>query len=330
MLHAYKTVNETLIETKNLAEKGIWIYLVRPTQAELDKVSQKTGILPEFLRAALDDEERPRIENDPDVGQILVLISVPTIEGTDGTLIYDTLPLGIIVSTDTIVTVCLEETPVMEEFQKGQARGFATYKRTRFLLQILFKSATFFLRYLKQIDKRTSQIEHELHKSMRNEGLIKLLNMEKSLVYFTTALRANEIVMEKLLRAQLARPEDGMVDPELTDTRPLKLYAEDEDLLEDVITENKQAIDMAEIHSSILSGMMDAFASLISNNLNIVMKFLTSVTIILALPTMVASFYGMNVALPFQRQPWAFAGTIGISILLAGIGIFILARKKMF
>lgn len=178
---------------------------------------------------------------------------------------------------------------------------------------MLYLMATSFLRYLKQISKMTDTIEKELHQSMKNKELFSLLNLEKSLVYFTTSLKSNNIVMQKMLKSHY-----------------LKMYDDDQELLEDVIIENQQAIEMAETHSSILSGMMDAFASVISNNVNIVMKFLTSITIIMALPTMVASFYGMNVPIPFQQNPYSFLIAICISFVLSSITAFIFWKKRFF
>ncbi|MGE5605947.1 MAG: magnesium transporter CorA family protein [Bacteroidota bacterium] len=328
MLRAYLSVNDELTPVDNLTEKGIWINLINPPEAEITKVAATTGISHDLLRAALDAEERSRIEVDE--GQLLILINVPISEGENGSLFYDTVPLAIIVVEHLVVTVCLKENPIVSEFEYGKNRSFYTFKKTRFVLQMLFKTATYFLRYLQQIDKKSGEIETKLHGSMRNEELIRLLNLQKSLVYFTTSLRANEIVMEKMLRLQLKSPMVN-VDPDTAmTTQILKMYPEDEELLEDVITENKQAIEMCQTYSNILTGTMDAFASIISNNLNIVMKFLTSITIILALPTMVASFFGMNVALPMQNSPHAFIFTIFLSLLLGAIGVVLLRRRNMF
>ncbi len=327
MIRSYLTVSEELSQIEDFSEKGIWINITNPSEEELLNVSVEGKINLELLRAALDEEERSRIAVED--GQLLILINVPISDLGSGNLLYDTIPLGIIVSENTIVTVCLRENPVLTECEYNRNHSIYTFKKTRFVLQILLKTASYYLRYLKQIDRKTNDIENQLHRSMKNEELIKLLNLEKSLVYFTTSLRANEIVMEKLLRLQLRSP-NANVDPDTAmTTQILKMYPEDEDLLEDVITENKQAIEMCETYSNILSGMMDAFASVISNNLNIVMKFLTSVTILMALPTMVASFFGMNVNLPFQHSPYAFIMTIIISVVLTLVGIILLRRKNM-
>lgn len=322
MLKIFRTVGEELVEVSDLKERNIWINLYNPTEEEIKTVSEATGILPEFIWPALDEEERPRIETDE--GQIMILVKTPVVRSQDGDFICDTIPLGIVATESNILTVCLEENEALKDFQRPKPPACHTGKRTRFLLQILFRIATLYLKYLRLIDQKSDQIENQLQKSTRNVELVRLLNLEKSLVYFTTSLRANETVLERLMRSQLSRT----VEP--TTYQVLKMYEEDQDLLEDVIVENRQAIEMSETHSSILSGMMDAFASVISNNLNIVMKFLTSVTIVLALPTMLASFFGMNVGLPFQNHPLAFWIVLALAFALCGGAIYFLRRRGMF
>ncbi len=309
MLSIFKTISERTAPHDKL-EKGVWINLANPTDDEINKVSQETGIQYDFLKYSLDDEERPRVEIDE--GQILIIINVPIFISNEA--FYDTIPLGIILTDDFFVTVCLENLTILEDFyNNGKIKGMATFKKTRFLFLILYKVATLYLRYLRVINRKSEDIELELHKSMKNKELISLLNLEKSLVYFSTSLRSNQIVMEKLLKSN-----------------SIEKYNEDKDLLEDVLIENQQAIDMANIYANILSGTMDAFASIISNNLNMVMKFLAMITIILALPTMVASFFGMNVALPFQSSSYGFLIVVIISIFLSVVGTLFLVKKKMF
>ncbi len=292
-------------------EKGCWINLVNPTEAEIGNISEKLGIEPDYLRDPLDPEEKSRVEKEN--GTLLIIIDIPILNTDDGTSTFDTIPLGmIVVQDDYFITVCLKENPILNEFANNRIKGFFTYKKTRFILQLLYRIAIYYLRYLKQINRKTDQIEKLLHQSMKNQELFNLLNLEKSLVFFTTSLRSNEIVMEKMLRGRF-----------------LKMYPEDEDIMEEAIIENKQAIEMAHIYSNILSGMMDAFASVISNNLNMVMKFLTSVTIVLSIPTMVASFFGMNVGLPLQGAH-AFAMIILITLAGSFMAVLILAKRRMF
>lgn len=295
-------------------EKGCWIKMINPSEAEIRQISGELGIEPDMLRDPLDDEEKPRIEKEEN--SLLIIVDIP-IQGQDDEITtFDTLPLGMLVVEDSyFVTVCLKENPILDEFANQRIKGFFTFKKTRFILQLLYRIATYYLRYLKQINRLNDHIERQIRRSMKNQELFALLNLEKSLVYFTTSLRSNEIVMEKLLRAKI-----------------LKLYPEDEEIMEEAIIENKQAIEMAHIYSNILSGMMDAFASVISNNLNMVMKFLTSITIVLSIPTMVASFFGMNVILPlnFQSDPHAFGFIILLTMIVASLVTYLLARRKMF
>lgn len=306
MIQLFKTFDDKLVQLQEL-EENIWVNLVSPSEEEIQKICSELCVNQDHLKAALDEEERSRIEVDFDC--TLILVDVP-IREADG---YTSLPLGIILAGDNIITVCIRKVPLINDFISGKIKSFFTYKKTRFILQLLYKNATYFLQYLRHIDRMSSIFERELHKSMKNKELIQLLELEKSLVYFSTSLRGNEIVLEKMLKLD-----------------SVKKYPEDEDLLEDVIIENKQAIEMANIYSNILSGTMDAYASVISNNLNIVMKFLTSVTIVLTIPTMIASFFGMNVPVPLSTQPFAFIIIIAISFALSVILAIYLAKKKLF
>ena len=221
------------------------------------------------------------------------------------------MPLGMIVVRDEFfLTVSLRKNKIIESFEKRKIKNFQTYKKTRFIFQILYLNSSYYLNYLKQINKETEIAEYILKNSMQNKELLKLLSLEKSLVYFTTSLKSNEIVMEKTLRGKI-----------------VKLYEEDEEILEDAITENRQAIEMAQIYSNILNGTMDAYASIISNNLNGVMKFLTSITIILAVPTMISSFWGMNVKLPFENSPMGFLIMVLIAVIMT-IAVTLWLNKK--
>lgn len=311
MIEIFKTYEDGIQNIPNMMD-GCWIALTNPSANELLEVSQRYNIDIDHLRAPLDEEERSRIEVEDNY--TLVLVDIPTLEERNGKDRYITIPLAIIIAKDAIVTICLEETAILKSFMDGRVKGFSTHMKTRFILQILYKNASVFLQYLRIIDRKSEEIEHKLHQSTKNRELIELLELEKSLVYFTTSLRSNEVVLEKLLKS------DGV-----------KKYPEDTELLEDVIIENKQAIEMANIYSGILSGMMDAFASVISNNLNIVMKFLATVTIVLSIPTMIASFFGMNFDnIPLGHQPMGFyMVTLGALILTAIIAYFF-AKKDLF
>ncbi|MDW2798216.1 magnesium transporter CorA family protein [Clostridium boliviensis] len=313
MIQIYKT-EDGLIHQKDELSPGCWVALTNPTATEILEIADTYRIDPDDLRAPLDEEERSRIETENNY--TLILVDVPTIEERGGKDWYVTIPMGIITTDDAIITVCLEETTVLNAFMDGRVRDFHTYMKTRFILQILYKNASLYLQYLRVIDKKSAVVEEKLHKSTKNRELIELLELEKSLVYFTTSLRSNEVVLEKLMRNE-----------------KIKKYPEDTELLEDVIVENKQAIEMANIYSGILSGTMDAFASVISNNLNIVMKFLATITIVMSIPTMVASFYGMNVnpvGVPFAHSPYGFWIVLGLTLILTLSVAWIFSKKDLF
>ena len=226
---------------------------------------------------------------------------------------YTTMPLAIITAKDIVITVTLRETPILQYFKTGKIRDFYTYKKTRFIMQVFYKVATVFLQYLRVINRESDRLEDKLKESQRNLEIMEMHELEKALVYFTTAIRSNETVFEKLLR-----------------TEKVKRYPEDEDLLEDVIIENRQALEMANIYSGILNSTMDTFSSILSNNLNNVMKALATLTIVLSIPTMIASFYGMNVPLPGQNQPYGFLFVLGGALLIASIIAIIFRKKDLF
>lgn len=313
MIQIYKTENG-MIHQKDELSSGSWIALTNPTATEILEIANTYRIDPDDLRAPLDEEERSRIETEDHY--TLILVDVPSIEERNDKDWYVTIPMGIITTEEVIITVCLEDTTVLNAFMDGRVRDFHTYMKTRFILQILYKNASLYLQYLRVIDKKSGVIGEKLHKSTKNRELIELLELEKSLVYFTTSLRSNEMVLEKLMRNER-----------------IKKYPEDTELLEDVIIENKQAIEMANIYSGILSGTTDAFASIISNNLNIVMKFLATITIVMSIPTMVASFYGMNVStrgMPFAESPHGFSIVLGLTLALTLIVAWIFSKKDLF
>ena len=311
-------IYNTDIETNEFSEikefkKGAWINLVNPSENEIKKVCENIGIQEDFIRDALDYEEKARIDKEEDDNTTLFVVDVPITEKIEGAETYTTMPLGmIVVRDDFFLTVSLKRNKVIESFEKRKIKNFQTYKKTRFIFQILYLNASYYLTYLKQINKETDIAEYILKNSMKNKELLKLLSLEKGLVYFTTSLKSNELVMEKTLRGKI-----------------IKLYEEDEDILEDAITENRQAIEMAQIYSNILTGTMDSYASIISNNLNGVMKFLTSITIILAVPTMISSFWGMNVALPFEKSPIGFVVMVAIAIIMTLAATWWLKKKDM-
>lgn len=287
-----------------------WIALVSPTHKELKKISLSFNLPLDFLVDPLDIDERARIEADDD-GNILIVIRIPVFDESEE-IPFSTIPLGLILAKETVIAVCLRKNPILEDIiEASEDASDLTANRNRYVLKLFGKIVIQFLRQLKEINRRTDLVERELHGSLRNEELIKLLNIEKSLVFFTTSLSSNDIMFGKVLRGKI-----------------LPLNEDERDLLEDTVIDNKQAIEMSNIYSNILSGLMDAFASVISNNLNLVMKFLTSFTIILMFTNLVAGIYGMNIDLPFQDSPYAFIYVVFASLVISLLTVLIFRRKR--
>jgi len=310
MLTGYKVLNNKIVSCDDIDEAK-WINIINPSQEEIQKAIEEIGIFPEFMRYPLDEEEPSRVERDE--GQLLITIRIPDPRHEKDMVKYETIPLGIIVLGPRVITVCVKEPSFLEDLALIKDAPKLLEDHIRFVFHIFLRTANMYLRGLRLIDRLTTEYEEELHRSLRNQELIKLLNLEKSLVYFNTSLKANDLVM--------ARLQSG---------RFLPVSEENEELLEDAQIENQQAIEMAKIFSDILSGMMDAYASVISNNLNIVMKFLTAVTIVLMLPNLIASIYGMNIPLPLQNSPYAFVIVMGFALFLA-IGVsYYLIKKRIF
>jgi magnesium transporter len=299
MIQFYKN-NERGLETLQEPVSGAWINVVNPTPREMATL-QAMGISQDYLVYALDIDERARTERN---GDLLILLRIPDYQGSKVDIPFSTVPLGIILSENYLITVCIKENDVLKKFISGSFRGLSTGKRYRFILQILLVTANDYLAHLRQITRAVDILEDQLQLSTRNKEVLELLKYQKSLTLFTTALKSNELLIKRLQQSLM-----------------FKTYPEDEDLLEDVLTETQQAIEMTNIESNILSSMMDAFASIISNNLNGIMKFLASITIVLSLPTMIASFFGMNIDLPLEQHPLAFPITLlisfGVSLIVA-------------
>lgn len=294
------------------AEKGCWINVVQPSQQEIDQLQEEYRVPADIIRDILDVDERPRYEVDEDWS--LIILRIP-VESPSNGLPYFTLPLGIFRLNDITITLCSTINEVLPFEKPALYRGQSqlVHDELNFIIKLFLRSGSSYLHYLKQINQQTAQIENELEKSVRNKELNKLLKMEKCLVFFITSLKANEIVLARLRNA-LKRSMTEL----------------NEDLLEDAIIENKQALEMSQIYSDIQSGMMDAFASVISNNLNVVMKQLASISIILMIPTLVASLYGMNVPNHLEDSPWAFFLIIIFSALMAVMGIIIFWKRDLF
>lgn len=294
------------------AENECWINVIQPNAKEIERLQEEFAVPADLIQDILDVDERPRYEVDDD--WTLIILRIPVESPSNGIPFY-TVPLGIININGITITLCSTTNEVLPLEQSALYRGQnqPVHDQVNFIIRLFLRSGSTYLRYLKQINQQTNQIEEELERSIQNKELNKLLKMEKCLVYFITSLKANEIVLAKL-RNSLKR----------------NLTEMNEDLLEDAIIENKQALEMSQIYSDIQAGMMDAFASVISNNLNVVMKQLASISIILMIPTLIASLYGMNVPNHLENITWAFPLVLLISVIMSGLGIFIFRKKDLF
>ena len=313
MMTIYKWENGGLKETAEFSP-SCWINLVDPSTTDLEAVLTHSGVPRDFLTDPLDVGERPRFDWEDEATLIIVHVPMPVED--DEVAPYRTVPLGIILFGQSVITVCSAQTPVTAAFLDQIRRVCPPSDRHRFAFRLLWHAGVLFLRYINDIHSRTSALEDEMHESISNEALLKMFQIEKTLVYFTTSLKADTIA---LARANTARQ--------------LTLSEDDRDYLEDAMVEYQQVLETATIHANILNGTLDTFASVINNNLNNVMKYLTAATIMLAAPTLIASFYGMNVALPLHARPYAFWIVLAFSAMLAfGIGVIfvILSRKRVF
>ena len=292
---------------------GIWINIVNPTSRELNKIAEKYDIEIDDLASSLDEEESSRITLED--GYTLLLVDIPTPEVRHEKKMYTTIPLGIVIKQETIITICREDTPVINYFINNKVREFSTKKKMRFIYQILFRSAYLYQLYLRGIDKKRVEIEERVDGDTQNIDLIELHELESTLVYFATSLRSNSVVIERLRRY-----------------KRLEQYPEDMELHEDVIVEYQQAIEMTTIYRDIIDGTRELLSSIIDNRLNNVMKYLTSITIVMAIPTIISGIYGMNVDekwMPFANTPFGFGVICLIIVIICIITLWILRKKKM-
>jgi magnesium transporter len=296
------------------AVSGSWFSLINPNEEEIKQVSLVLGLDEDFLLNSLDLDERSRIEIED--GNILIITNLP-IMTDDGC--FDTLPLGIIYTPTSIITVCSKDNNILSSFNESTAYSFDTRNKTEFMLKILYRSVKFYLKYLDIINRTTEDIEIELQKATNNKALFQLMEIQKTLVYFSTALKDNDIVLQKIMRMTNSNSQNYMKNTE-----------EDIDLLEDVIIDTRQAIEMVDMHRMILEAMMEGFASIINNNLNLVMKFLAAITIIMAIPTMIGGLWGMNVPVPFGNNPYGFGLVVILSIITSIVAAFYFRKKGMF
>jgi len=310
MISIYKTINRKL-EQISAPEPGCWVNVVEPTPEELEFMVKNFPFTEEYLTDPLDADEKARAERDEDI--LFTLIKIPHFQGKKDESPFITVPLGVIMNNDYIVTITNEENVIIQEFENNRIKGLSTLKHYRFLLLILLKTAAKFLLHLREINKTVDAIEDKLEVSMRNKDIFDLLKYQKVLIYYTTALKSNDLMMARLNRLQL-----------------LRTYEEDEELFQDVVTEFQQAIEMTNIANNILLQMTNAYASIINNNMNTIIKTLTLITIALYVPTLIASFFGMNVPNSFEEAPYAFVLIIFMSLMMSASLMFVFARRKWF
>ena len=317
MLKIYKTEEGSkLVKLKNFRMVSqAWFSLISPSAKEIERVSSLLKVDSDILRNSLDADERSRVEVDEGIFSTIVNLPLLDEEGN-----FDTLPCGLVFTASNFLTICSRDNRILSSFNKNTAKTFDTRERTKFMLSILYKITQFYLRYLAIINRKTEHIEDALKQTTNNKELFQLIEIQKSLVYFTTALRDNQLVLEKILR----------MTKSMSTSKILSFTEDDIDMLEDVIVENKQAIEMVDMHRTILEGMMDGFASIINNNVNQVMKFLAAITIVLSIPTMLGSFWGMNVPVPFGDWSYGFVAVIALSVLITIVVGFFFRKKGLF
>jgi magnesium transporter len=315
MIRYYNRQDRQLQETEQLTS-GCWVNIAPPfSQEELEEVAQQFDMPLDFLTDSLDVDERSRYEREDDVRLIVLNTPIENKNITDNDALFITIPIGIILTADNIITISSQKSSVLQRFIDGRVKNFNPSHHQRFVLQLFEQTVYGYLTCLKLLNMQRNMIEKELYSSSRNKELKALLSLEKSLVFFVSSLSANELLKMKIKRTNFLRIQQ---DEELTD------------LFEDIIIDNSQALDMANVYTNILNGTMDAYSSIISNNLNVDVRRLTLVTIVLSVPTFIASFYGMNIKLPFQDSPIAVLYVSGIAILLSAILTWYFQRNKRF
>lgn len=314
MYKIYKTEDGRL-NAKTGFEEDIWIHMVAPTMDESEEVAKKFGIEQNDIRAPLDVEESSRVALEE--GYTLILADIPTEEVRNKRMAYTTIPLGILLVKNAVITVCSEDNIVFLPFMSNMVKGgFSTKKKMRFIYQILLRASAVYQIYLRAIDKRRTAIEEGAGNRKTEEAdLFELHELESNLVYFATSLNANKVVLERLSRYER-----------------IKQYPEDRELLDDVIVENFQAIEMTKIYRDIVHGSRELISTIINNRLNDIMKYLTAITLVMAIPTIVSGFFGMNVDerwMPFSGTPYGFLIIGGITMVICAISLFVLKKKKL-
>lgn len=312
MINIYRTDDRIISEIDQYMD-GAWVKLTAPTLEECAEISDRFHMDIADVRAALDDEESSRINLEDDY--TLILVDIPSAEMRNNRHSYTTIPLGILIAEDVVITVCAEETAVLRSFVEQRVRDFSTKKQMRFTYQVLYNACMVYQSLLRSIDRKRTEIEERIDKNTEDVDLIDLHELESNLVYFATSLRANGVVLDRLTRYGR-----------------LRQYSEDQELLEDVIIENRQAIEMTQIYRDIINGTRELMSTVINNRLNNVMKYLAAITIVMSIPTIISGLWGMNVGgkwMPFSSTPHGFAIICLITLLLCIFVMLWLRKKKM-
>ena len=309
----YKTDNG-ILSPKEAFEPDIWINLISPNMEELTEVATYYDVDIADVRAALDEEESSRVQIED--GYTLILVDIPYEEIRNEQRAYTTIPLGILLVEDAIITVCSDDTVILNYFSNNRMRGFSTKKKMRFVYQILLRTANLYQALLRAIDKRRSEVEKRVGtETTEDKDLINLHELETNLVYFATSLSANKVVLDRLTRYER-----------------IKQYPEDKELLDDVIVENRQAIEMTNIYRDIIHGSRELVSTIINNRMNNIMKFLASITLVMAIPTIISGIYGMNFSgklMPLSTTPHGFAIICVVIGIICALALIILKRCKM-
>lgn len=312
MINIYRTDNRIISEIDQF-DTGAWVKLTAPSLEECAEISDRFHMDIADVRAALDDEESSRINLEDEY--TLILVDIPSAEMRNNRHSYTTIPLGILIAEDLVITVCAEETAVLRSFVEQRVRDFSTKKQMRFTYQILYNACMVYQSLLRSIDRKRTEIEERIDQNTEDVDLIDLHELESNLVYFATSLRANGVVLDRLTRYGR-----------------LRQYSEDQELLEDVIIENRQAIEMTQIYRDIINGTRELMSTVINNRLNNVMKYLAAITIVMSIPTIISGLWGMNVGgkwMPFSSTPHGFAIICVITLLLCIVVMLWLRKKKM-
>lgn len=312
MISIYKSIeknNNYVLEKIEEIEKGCWVNVIDPSESEIKFIAKKIGVKVGVLKSAIDENELSRIDIDNKI--VLIIVNIPSVDKEENALTYDTYPFVIIYTEKELITIALRKNKIIKNFINGEIESFCTFKRSRFTLQLLLKTQQLYLEYLRKIDKKRILLENNFYKTMKNRQILQFLDLQKSLVYFATSLKANEVTLKRINKMEI-----------------INKHQEDSDLIEDVIIENLQAIEMTDIYRQIIKSTLDVSSSIISNNLNVLMKKLTYISIILTVPNIISGIWGMNFEVPFKYNENGFL-YMTISIFIICIASIIGLNKNL-